>query len=707
MAVIQTIRTKYAKLTSAVIVVALLGFVLMDFGKSGGSRSTTIGKINGQEVDYTEYEAAIKMRESEIKSQNPTASLDDVTQAQIRDQVWDDLVKEKLLADVNEKLGITVSKAELNDLLTGPNPDPMVVQAFTNPQTGEFNPQEVSANIQKLRKDPNMKAQWEQFEESLVQRRYNEKFETLVKGGIYTPKFILEDQLAATNDVANIQFVKLPYSLVNDEEIKVTDEEITAYMKKHPKLFYINQDSRSIDYVSFRINPSANDSARVLNSLETIKENFATTDDAEAFVNVNSESPNAPTYFTATQLSGLPNQEELSHAGVNTVVGPFYDGTNFVLAKILEKKNYPDSVKVRHILVQTKAQGQDKRTQAEAKARIDSAIAMLKAGTDFATVATEFSDDAGSQNTGGEYEFMVGQKPQISKEFGDFIFEGTTGSSNLVEVSNDNYSGYHYIEILSQSPRIPVSKIAFVTKSLSPDKETYNKIYSEATAFATKVNNKVDFDKAAQESSVPTAVVNGINKNSFLLNGLGSSRDLVKWAYDAKVGDVSPIYTIGDQYVIAKLKGVQNKGLVNIDDNTRPILVDYVKREKAAKILSEKYKASGSLESVAQASSQEVQTSLNVSFAQGYTNELGNEPKVVGYTFYKGLKENTVSPAIAGNDGLFYISVTGHGKAENPVQDLNNMRMMLENSTKANAYQIIMNSMKEAADVKDKRSDIY
>src|SRR5690606_14639850 len=113
--------------------------------------------------------------------------------------------------------------------------------------------------------------------------------------------------------------------------------------------------------------------------------------------------------------------------------------------------------------------------------------------------------------------------------------------------------GYHYIEILNQSARIPVTKLAFVSKSLSPSKTTYDNIYSNATQFSSKVNNKVDFDKAAQEAATPSAVADGIKKNSFLVNGLGSSRDLVKWTYDAKLGDVSPIYTVGENYVVARL----------------------------------------------------------------------------------------------------------------------------------------------------------
>jgi len=705
MAVIQTIRTKYAKLTTVIIVIALLGFILMDFGKNGGSRSTTIGKINGSEIDYTEYDAAIQAREAEIKQQNPNMTLNDQQQAQLRDQVWDQMVSSQLLNDINEKLGLVVSKQELNDLLTGPNPDPMVREAFTDRQTGQFNPQEVSANIQRLRKDPKMKDQWAAFESGLEKRRYTEKFNAMVKGGIYVPKFVLQAQLNDQSELANVNYVKLPYTLIPDDQAKVTDAEIKAYMEKHAKVFQVNEDSRSIEYVAYKIVPSAEDSAIVLKSLEDLKSDFTNTTDVETFIN-RTENPIPPNYYTNEQLSGLPNAEEIKNAGINTVVGPFFDGQSFVLARVLGRNSFPDSVKARHILVQTIVNGQTVLSDSAAKMRIDSAIAFIHSGVPFDSVVQRYSDDAGSKATAGEYEFTLPQKGQISKEFGDFIFEGSTGNTKTVKVHNDNYSGYHYVEILKQSAPISVTKLAFVSKSLSPTKNTYDNLYSKATQFSAKVNNKEDFDKAAQESGVATAVVNGINQNSFLLNGLGSSRDLVKWVYDAKVGDVSSIYTVGENYVVAKVKDIQKKGLVNITDETRPILSGYVMKEKKAKLLMDKYKGT-SLNSIAQAANETVVAADSVKFQSGIPG-LEGEGRVTGYALYKEFKENTTSPAIQGNDGVYYLSVLNRIKlAVNPQQNLSNERLILENNLKNSAAQMIINGIKENADVKDQRAKIY
>jgi peptidyl-prolyl cis-trans isomerase D len=707
MAVIQKIRDKYAKLTGGLIVLALIGFILMDYGKSGSSRSTTIGKIEGRNVDMSEYEAKIKEREDQLKQQNPNMELDDNTQAQVRDQVWSQMVSSELLKNLDEQLGITVSDAEMNDLLTGPNPDPQVRQAFTNPQTGVFNPQEVSATIQRVKNDPNMKDKWAAFEASIKERRYAEKFNALLSGGIYVPKFILDNQFEAHNSLASIQYVKVPYTSIPDAQVKVTDEDIKQYMQAHKAMFQIRQPSRSIEYVSFKVIPSADDSAKALTALSTIKSEFSTTTDAEGFVNRNSENPVAPNYYTKEQLKGLPNVEELVNAPVNSVVGPFFDGSSFVLAKILEKTTFPDSVKCRHILIKTAEGGNTVLSDSAAKSRIDSAIALIHSGVPFDSVAARYSEDAGSKDKGGVYEFSLPQKSTISKEFGDFIFGGKTGESKLVKVSNDNYSGYHYIEIMNQSASSAVSKLAFVSKELTPDKNTYNNIYSKATQFAAKAG-KGNFDKVAEEMGVSTANADGLDANSFLVRGLGSARDLVKWAYDAKLENVSPIYTVGDNYIIAKLTNIQDKGLATLTDETRPVLKSYVLKEKKAQIILDKYKtAPSSLEQVASVEKQAVSVADSLKFPQSFIPGIGNEPKVIGYAFNPSFKEHSISPAIPGNEGVYFISVTGRSKAAAGERNLSNERRLLESGIQQAAGGAIMNAIRESADVEDKRGELY
>lgn len=714
MAVIQTIRDKYAKLAGGVIVLALVGFILMDAtsGSSGGlfRKSTAVGEVNGEKIDYTQYDAAVQEREAEMKRQNQNGTIDENTQAQLRDQVWTQLVNDGLMTEANEKLGITVTKGELNDMLTGANPDPVVKQQFTNPQTGVFNPQEVAATIAQIKKNPEQKAAWEAFEKSLIKNRYANKFNALISGSVYIPKFVLDDQHNGRNSSASIKYVKLPFTLIPDDKVKVTDDEIRKYMEERKAMFQIKDPTRGVEFVSYSIAPSKEDSAVTFSELEKLKGEFATATDDEAFINRNSSTPITPNFFTKTQLQSLPNVDELMNAPVGAIVGPFYDGQNYMLAKIEEKKVLPDSVHVRHILVKTADKGAPKMADAQAKSRLDTAVAMLKAGVPFDSVVVKYSDDFNPQspNTKGDYEFTLGQKANLSKEFGDFAFEGATGSNKIVKVENESYAGYHYIEILKQGAGTSTSKIAFLSKELNTSEATNNALYAQATDFITKATNAASFDKTAKAQGLTPSPADGLNENSYVVNGLGASRDLVKWAYEAKIGDVSPIFTVGDKYVVAKLKNIMPAGLAPINAQTRPILENYVKKNKKAKMLIERSKGKGTLEAIAQSEAQAVGMADSVNFLQGFVPGVGNEPKVAGYSFNKSFKENTVSPAIAGNDGVYYISVNSRTAAPaNGERNLSIERQMLEYNIKGSAASQVLNGMKEAAKVEDRRGKIY
>lgn len=710
MAIIQKIRDKYAKLAGGVIVLALIGFILMDYGRGGGgARSTTVGEINGEEIDFTAYEARINEREQQIQQQNPNAGMDETMRAQLRDQVWDEMVSEALLNDINDKLGITVTQAELNDLMVGPNPDPQVRQAFTNPQTGEFNPQEVSAQIQMLRStaDPNQKAAWEAFQAELVKRRYAEKFNALVDKAIYFPSFMLDDQYAAQQEVAGIAYVKLPYTLIADDNAKVSDEEIKKYMTAHKARFQVDKASRSIEYVSFNVMPSAEDSATILKELDQLKLAFETTEDAEVFVNRNSEVPMQPGAFTRDQLQGLPNVDELFSAPVNTVIGPFPDGNNLMLAKVLKKMTLPDSVKVRHILVKTFDQGNPVRLAEAAQARMDSALAALNAGVPFDSVVARFSDDPGSIATGGVYDFALDQRPGISVEFGDFAFEGKTGEKKTVEVNNNSYGGLHYIEILKQTGSEAVTELAFIAKTLEPSKTTYDNTYNKAVQFVQQTNSGKAFDQVARELGVTTATAEGLDRNSFLVSGLGSARELVQWSYEAETGHVSPIYTVGDDFVVARLSQVQPAGLLALTDQNRPMISAMVMKEKKAQLLLEKYKGS-SLEAIAGSAGQTVASADSFRFAQAFIPGVGNEPKVVGYAFMNDLKPSSLSNPIPGNEGVYFLSLNYRTKAELNSPDRNKlMERNRQASALGNPARALLTFLKKGADVDDMRSNLY
>jgi len=714
MSVIQTIRNKYAKVMFFVLILALLGFILMYATNDIGSffrQSTDVGAINGDKIGYQEYEALVQQREAQIKQQNPNASLNESQSAQLRDQVWEQMIKDRLMADINEKMGLTVTKAEIMDMITGPEPDQQVRQAFTNPNTGQFDPQEAIATVQRLErsKDPNEKMAWENFKSELAKQRLENKFNAMVNGAVYTPKALLD---AANKDryvYASVQYVQLPYSLISDNEVKVSDEEIQKYMEAHRPMFEQKKPSRSIEYVSFDVTPSSLDSQKVITTLDTMKNAFAAATDVDVFINRNSENPMPAQYQTAQTLQGYPNAAELMTAPSGTVVGPFYYApTNaFMLARIEEKRSFPDSVKCRHILVSFKQGAQEVRTDAEAKARIDSAIAQVRAGVPFDSVVKTYSDDPGSVDKGGQYDFALTQKAMLTQPFGDFIFEGKTGENKVVRVESDGYSGYHYIEILHQGAPAATTKIAMVSKQLTTDPNTYDEVFTRASQFANKVAaNPKSFDKEVQAAGLMKQPASGLDANSALVGSLGAARDLVKWTYNAKIDDVSPIMTLGDRYVVAKLTGIQKPGLPAITDDNRAPLTNIVMRGKKAAMLAERNKGK-TLEAIAQTENQQMATDDSLTFF-GSRTAVSQEARVLGYAFYPSFKENTVSPGISGRSSVYFIQVGKRYEMPAPAdRNLQMEQMMSGMMVKNNAAGIVIQGMREKADVKDTRGQLY
>lgn len=716
MAIIQKIRDKYAKVAGGVIVLALVGFVLMDAtsgGRGGGlfGPSSTVAKIDGNKIDVTDYDRAVSAQEEQMRAQN--RPMDENATAQLRDQVLNQMVMDKLTAELNEKLGISVSDIELKEMLNPANPDPMVRQAFTNPQTGEYMADQVASTIAQFEKtkDPKMKAQWESFRSSLIASKIQAKLNGLLTGSLYTPKFVLDDLNEGRTNAANISFVNLPYTLISDDKVKVTDEDINKYVAANKKMFEVKEPNRSIDYIAFDIKPSAEDSTRVRTQLEELKEKLATTTDIDNFVKVNSSVPVPVAYQSEEAINQMPVADQIKTAPIDAIVGPFAYGQDMALAKVMERATLPDTVKVRHILVATKQGGQNVRTDAQAQARVDSMLALEKSGVPFDSLIKTFSDDNIAQNPTGEYELPLSQRSGFTKEFGDFAFSGAgAGSSKVVKVESTNYSGLHYIQIIKKSDKnVNSTKIAYVIKPVVIDNSTYNKAYAAASAFATKVANApANFAKEAAASGLVVQSAQGLNRNSSLVQGVGASGELVKWAYEAKAGAASPIFNVGaNKIVVAKLSEINEPGILKPAGAMKTSIENIIRQQKKAQLLIDANKQKTSLADIATANQVEVATADSITFSAPMIQGLGNEPKVLGYTFFKGFKEGTLSPGIAGFSGVQFITVNQRYAKPGMGRDLKMERQMSEAMLKSRAAQMILEGLRQSVKFEDLRYKLY
>ena len=676
MAVIQKIRDRYAKLAGLAIALSLVAFIVSE-GINGSfasffGRDTSVAKVNGDKIDVQEYGKTVQEYQSLTELFRKGQPMTETDLAQMRQSVLEQMVSEKLIEKEAKKLGLVVSEAEKKDMFYGNNPDPAVQQfPYFAGQSGQFDPQNIKAFEREVKKDGSeqaMKAlaQWEALKTFLERSKLVQKYNALIANATYTPKFMLTRSQQEQTMQAGIRYVKIPYTSVSDNEVKVSDADLTEYMNKHKAQYETDQPSRSIEYVVYAITPDAQDTAKALNALNKIHDEFATASDNEKFVTRNSDDPYVDAFVTKKTLMSAYT-DTIFNQPVGGVFGPYFENDNYKLTKIVTKMTLPDSVKFRHILIKTEDQGKATAIDSNvAKARIDSIATAIAGGADFKAMVTKYSDDAGSKTTGGEYDFNLQQRASTSKELADFIFEGKTGEKKVVKVGNSMYAGYHYVEILSQKDPVTALKIATITKGLITSGRSSNAILSKANEFAGRNNNATAFDAAVKKEMLNKRVAEDIKPGDFVIQGLGPARELIRWVYDAKDGDVSNPLQLEKNYVVAKVSGIQEKGLRTLNTNLRAQLEGLVKAEKKAKMIADKYKSMQSLEAIAQAAGQTVVMADSLKGNASFTPALGYEPKVIGYAFYEKLQPNTLSPALKGKDGVFFISLIHRNQVTTP-----------------------------------------
>lgn len=709
MAIIKTIRDKYAKLAGVVIGIALLGFVLMDFGSGGGGSSDTIAKVNGTKISYAQYENLIQQREQEVRMQNPSMSVSEVMRAQLRDQAWEDIINQELLGDLYKDLGITVSEAEINDLLYGSNPDPMVRQAFTNPETGTYDPQQVRQMVQQMENDPEQRDMWKQFQNEIVNRRYVEKLNTLIVGGVYMPTFFAQKQSAIEGTQSEGEVVMLPYSLVADSEVEISDKDLQDYIQKNAAFFTNKEELRSIEYVSFVTIPSSQDTIAALGNAQDLLEEFKNITGSEltSFLALHESATSLPhSFFTQEQISTLDNGDAIWNASSNEVVGPFFEDDQIWMTKTTEKVTMPNSVTSQHIFVASEIQGSAIKSMEAAKSSIDSAIAQINAGVSFAEVAAAVSDDNLAE-AGGKHTFSPQERGFLSDKFANALYNNPVNSKQVIEVNDGDMKGYYYLEVLEKGETVDTyHKIAFVNQSFDADKNTISDIYNAASTFMGRIQDGEDFRTVAQEMGKTVRTSNNIKRFSHLIPSVGASMELGRWTQDAKMGDHSSIIDVDDQFIIATLTDVQPKGLFKINESNKALITSYVMKDKKAAKLAEMYNSSSSLSDIASKTNQEVIPFEGVSFAQPFVPGIGQEPKAVGYA--SNVKHvGKLSPGIYGNNGVIYMNVSnatpGSSESANKQMMLQQMQQQYSN----NALPTLTEQLNQKASIKDSRDKIY
>jgi peptidyl-prolyl cis-trans isomerase D len=706
MSVIQKIRDKYAAVVIAVIALSLVGFILMDAfvgrGKGGGRTSGDVGKVNGQKIDRNDFEKKISLQQQMYGQQAPQRE-------QLISSAWEQTVDEIVMSQEYEKAGLQFTAKELNDVLFGANPPQWMSQQFTDPKTGQFNVSQAKqyfAQLKKQKDNPNL----EMFNEAYITPTINQtlrmKYMALLSESSYVPKWMAERSIADQNVVARFSYVSVPYSSISDSSVKITEDDIRDYMNKHKESFKQDEATRSVSYVSFNASPSRADTAKAFSQVNNLKAEFSSNTDPETYLaRVGSGTPYLNAYVLGSKMQ-VPNADTIKKLANGQVFGPYVDGANYTLAKMIDRRMMPDSVKVRHILIKTGEKGQPTLPDSVAKKRIDSIASVAKSGADFNALVLKYSDDEGSKNTKGEYTFTSQQFPNLSKEFAETAFYGNTGDKKVVKVENQAYSGYHYIEVLEQKKMETAYKVAYLSKPIDASQETINNASNLAAQFAANSRDKKQFEENAAKQNLTVLSAPDMKQNDYQVPALGESRQFVRWVYENKAGDVSEPQEIGDKYIVAIITGVSDKGLMSIAKARQTAEPAIINEKKAQQIIANKFKGGSTIEQVAQSAGVSVLHADSVSFAQPFIPNIGNEPKIAGAAFNKSL-QNKVSEPVAGNTGVFVIRGEGSTALPNTNMDVEGLRKQMEMQQKQMAGYQSIEALKKASEIKDNRFDFY
>ncbi|MDO9616037.1 MAG: SurA N-terminal domain-containing protein, partial [Bacteroidota bacterium] len=582
MATLQNIRNRGSLMVAIVIGLALGAFILGDMLSSGSNlmkpSQMKIAEIDGESVQYPQFQKKVEELAEIYKMNTQQTQIDEATWEQIREQVWQGMLQENILGKASENLGLTVGSDELFDMVQGNNPHQIIQQLFRNQQTGEVDKSSILQFLKSLdiNASPQQKSYWLYIENQIMQDKLRSKYNNLVSKGLYVTSEEAKKSLEARNKNANFQFIALNYSSVADSAVKVTDSELKEYYNKN-KEQYKQEKTRKIEYITFDVLPSAADNTATQKWITDSKADFATVQDNEQYINVNSETRFDPSFFKKEELA--PELAEWAFAAQpGDTYGPYFENNAYKLAKVDQFKLLPDSVQASHILINPQTVG----GVAQAQALVDSLKKLIENGASFSELAMKYSGDPGSASKGGDLGWF--KRKQMVPEFEEAAFNGEV---NKLYVAGTQF-GLHLIKPTKKGKEINQVRIATLSRNVEPSTDTYQKIYGETSKFASENPDSESFNKAVLEQKMNKKIAT-LKENDREVVGLESSRQLVRAAFSGDKGKIlvnnegSSIFEFGNKFVISLLTEATEEGVSTFEE--AKILVDLaVRKEKKAQL---------------------------------------------------------------------------------------------------------------------------
>lgn len=714
---LQRLRERSGIFLAVVIFVALAAFVLGDLIQSGGSlmrgQQLRIAEIDGENIEYPEFQARFEQVSDVYKSNNGVNNLTEEAYQQVLNQTWEMMVQEKIMGGVYENLGISVSSDEVFDLVQGNNLHPIIRQLFANQQTGQVDKANIIRFLKYIQTEPapntqeweawnNQYTYWLKVEDQIMSSTKQSKYVALVSNALYANSLQAKCSLQEKNREASLKFIQKKITDVSDEDVSVSDSDLKAFYNNNIKQFKNNAQC-NIVYTAINIEPSEEDDASALAAITELKSDFEKASDNAQFVNANADTRFEDVYNSKVELVE-PIASWAFAAQVGEVYGPYKDGETYKLVKLSDSKMLPDSVKASHILIRV----QNMSELAAANATIDSLKKAIEDKTvSFEQAAKDNSQD-GSASEGGDLGWF--KKGAMVPAFENAAFGAAKNELVVVQTQ----FGVHLIKVIEQGVKSQKVQLAILDREVIPSTATTQKIYSQASQLAMKSEdlNGLEVQLEEQDLLRRDAVV-GENDRSIV--GLkGAARPIIRAAYtDTKPGelivgsDKSPVFEMDGCFVIAGLVSKTEEGTRSFESVKTAINVNVLQEKKIEYLQKQFNDAKGAtIEATAAALSLPVDSASGFNFAHGSVNKIGYEPSINGAASV--LAVNQQSAPIAGRRSVCIIELTNIiGEAATDTAAVSAEKEELFNSSSYRASYQAYRTLRDNAEIDDRRSKFY
>ena len=677
MASLNTLRTKFGIVLSIVIAGALLAFILSlktEMGFSGND--PRVGVIDGEKINYSEYYNQYE----QVKAQSGAQESNEQQSAMLANAAWQALIGKYVLTPGFDKMGLRVTEPERMSMVSGQHPSQVFYNAFADPRTGEYNVAAVHQFLSEAEANAQAQLAWAQLNEQARMEREVAKFLGLIKGGVYVNSLEVANGVNSANNTYAGKWAGKKYSAVPDSLIQLKSSDIKAYYNSHKNMFK-QTPSRALSYVVFEVSPTDDDMLALEKSVAEVGAQFAATEELKSFVRANRNGKIADNYVSAKQLS----EEEAKALLDGATYGPVLKNNEWTMARALDTKIVPDSMGIRHIVLPY--------TQ---EALADSLLTVLKGGADFAQVAAQYSVYDATAANGGE----VGVMPfsAFSGEFAAALANAKTG--DIVKIASGD--AIQLMQVYRADKPSKHVQVASITYPVEASAATRRDIHNQAGTFSVNAKGSVEAFNDAASAAAVTPRIASLAQGERTIRGLEDSRDVARWAYGAEVGDVSEIFPVGKDYVIAMLTEIDDNEFAPLEKVSAQIRAqvlrdkkyDYIVKELSGSTLDEQAKSLGT----------EVADFDNVTFGAFYVNGPGFEPRLIG-AISSTTEKGVLSAPVKGLSGVYVFEVDDIQTSDK--QTAEGEKVRAQAMAESMAQQFSVQAIQQMAKIQDLRGKYF